>query len=256
MCCRKKVVFKEGELYSNIRDRLKPFDVIFFRGHAVFSKIVRLLEKHGNKKSIAGEFSHVGMVVTSEILDHPLVLPNKKYILESTLGGVFEGGVMNIEGKTCIGVQLRDLDAVVNEYDKNDKTCIAWGDLLYNPVVYAEPLEVRQRFTIFFNEYNGKMYDMNLCSMMSSVFECLRPYRKVVETLCNTQDWYFCSEIVALAYKIMGIYPSYVNEKDVLPRDIAYPEADTDIMPKVIRAVTCITTERHYKKQENKQITI
>jgi hypothetical protein len=108
--------------------------------------------------------------------------------------------------------------------------------------------EAINKFTEFFNAYYGKKYDANPYSLCSAIFPCLRKCRGVVEDLSQTKDWYFCSEIVALLYKYMGIYPSYINEKDVTPRDIAFPEADTDLMPKILQSITYITTPLHYKK--------
>jgi hypothetical protein len=245
--CKKKIVIKKGDLYESMRTQIRPFDAIFFGGDAIMAKIIKKIEKHGNNvDDRMCEFSHVGMVVTSEILLHPLVLPGKYYILESTLGGYFGHGIKNIENKTCIGVQLRDLDEVVKKYDKSNKTVIAWAKVNKNPLDIEPVKEVRDKFTEFFTIYNGKKYDANPYSLFSAVFKCLRPYRKHVETFLGTDGWFFCSEIIALAYKYMSIYPVYVNEKDVLPRDILYPQSDIEIMPTIVTGPNYITTSAHY----------
>ena len=72
----------------------------------------------------------------------------------------------------------------------------------------------------------------------------------LVLILLVTSDLLFCSELVALLLKYLSIYPSEINEKDVLPRDIAYPEADTDVMPKIISSIIYITTPKHYNGKD------
>lgn len=246
--CHTKVVYKNGELYSNVRSQIRPFDTIFFRGNAIFSKIVALLEEYGTKVPKSNDFTHVGMVVTSDILQHENVLPGKLYIFESTVGGHYGEGIKDVEGKTWFGVQLRCLDDLVPACDEPDHTLIAWGKLIHNPVDYLPMDELKKRFTAFFNVYNNKRYDSNVYDLLSSALPFMRPFRETIDDVFHTQDWYFCSEIVALAYKFMGIYPQYVNEKDVLPRDIGFPEADSDIlMPKIIDKITYITTPLHYQ---------
>ena len=248
--CKHKRILKKGELYEDVRKTLRPFDAIFFGGDAIFSKIVKLTEKHGNYMEGMNEFSHVGIVVTSDILLHPLILPGKFYILESTWGGKFGHDVMNIEGNTCIGVQLRDLDEVVDAYDKSNQSVIAVSHVIINPLDHMTNKEVRDKFTEFFMIYNGKKYDVNVYSLLSSVFKCLRPCRPKIEQFLHTEDWYFCSEIVALAYKHLSIYPANINEKDVLPRDILYPNTDIDLlMPQIVSHPIYITTKKHYQEK-------
>lgn len=246
MCFRKSPIVKKGKLYDLVRDRLHPLEPIFFKGGALFSKIVKVLEERGNTLDKSGEFTHVGVVITSDILDNELVLPGKKYILESTFGGRFSHNIKDIYGKTILGVQLRDLDEVIAGCDKDNKTEIAWGRLLHNPVEYMPMEELKRKFTEFFNAYNHKYYDMNVYSLLGSAIPCLRPCRQTIEQFCHTEDWYFCSELIALLYKHLNIYPATVNEKDVMPRDMIYPAIDTDEMPVILQPIEHITTSLHY----------
>jgi len=75
----------------------------------------------------------------------------------------------------------------------------------------------------------------------------MRCWRDPIEKLTHTENWYFCSEMVAMIYKELAIYPSTVNPKNALPRDIAYPEVDTDHMPRIVGKMTPITTPIHYR---------
>lgn len=248
MCRSKNSHLKDGVLYSECQSQIRPFDVIFFKGDALFSDIISILEKHGNKIPGSGDFSHVAMVVNSDVINHEKILPGKQYILESVIGGSFAHNIKNINNEIVYGVQIRDLEEVVTAFDKSNNTCIAWGKLINNPLDSIPLDDIKTQLTEFCNTYVGKTYDANPYSLLSSVFPCLRKCRSKVETFCKTSDWYFCSEIVALAFKHFKVYPDYVNEKDVLPRDILYPEADVDKMPKIIDSITYITTSIHQTK--------
>jgi hypothetical protein len=245
MCFKKEIDLKNGILYSIVKPQLRPFDPIFFKGGELVSNSIRTLQQMGNKIPHSGDFTHVGIVVTSEILDDVHVLPGKTYIWESILGGVLGHGITNIQGKTFIGVQLRDFDQLIINYDQPNSTRIACGHLLRNPLDYEPHDQIKQRFTDFFRKYDGAIYDFNFYSLLSSLFRCLRPCREPIEEICRTEKWIFCSELVALAYKHFGVYPSTINEKNVVPRDIAFPEADHDLMPKVIGELTYIITPLH-----------
>ena len=111
-------------------------------------------------RDVTDLFSHAGMIVTSEILDHPLVVPGHIYIWESTLGGVYgiTDGVKNVEGKVFFGAQLRDFDDVVRGYDRNPRTRIAICHVRADQTPLFDE-DTKRRFTEVFNEHNGTGYD-------------------------------------------------------------------------------------------------
>lgn len=245
-CKKEKPQYKQGNLYNMVRHKIRPFDTLFFQGADFVSKTIMSIERFNNLYERSGDFSHVGMVVTSDILQNDLVEPGKLYIWESILGGKLGYDVKNLHGKTQFGVQLRDFDKLIVNYDKPNDTAIAYGSLITNPLDYQSPVEVKNRFTLFFNQYNGEHYDANLYSLFSAIIPCMRPCRSKVEDFCKTNEWLFCSELVAMAYKYMRIYPEYVDPKTVIPRDIAYPKSDTDKMPYIFKNINYITTLKHY----------
>lgn len=246
---------KKGELYSHMRSQLVPFDLVLFNGGDFVSDFISYMEKKNlknpPKKSnlTPGEFSHVGMIVTSDILQHELVKPGKIYILESTLGGKLGSGVKNIEGHTFFGVQLRDFDELMPKYDKPNNTSIAVAHLRYNPWVYGSAesrASIRSRFTEVFDRVNGIPYNANPYSLLAAIFPCLRPEREVVEDLFGTKKWLFCSELVALIYKTFGIYPFYVNIENIVPMDLVQDSDIDNRAPIVIELPPIfITTEYH-----------
>ncbi len=249
MCKSKNPIQKKGELYDDFKKHVRPFDLICFKGDALFSSVISFLEKRCKRKDYngpnSGEFSHVAMVVNSDVLTHEKILPGRLYVLESVLGGSLGHNVNDIEDRGVCGVQIRDLETLINAFDLSDKTIVDHGKLINNPLDSNDISVVRARLTEFCNQYLGKSYDANVYSLLSAAVPSMRKYRKIVEEICHTTEWYFCSEIVALAYKAMDVYPPYVDEKDVLPRDLITPEADTDPMPKIIMPITYITTPIH-----------
>ena len=119
--------------YKEIKNDIQSFDAIFFRGGDLISDMIEVLEKY---KVSSGVFTHVGMVVTADILPYCNVkgLPyhlesNKLYILESTFGyeipHILEGKCDITTGKGKFGVQLRELEDIIPWYITNDKTKVA-----------------------------------------------------------------------------------------------------------------------------------
>lgn len=255
LCCKKEIPeIKPGKLYEEIRPTLRAFDPVFFRGSDFVSNTISTLEKFHDRYARAGDFTHVGMIVTSEILQHDLVLPGKFYVWESTMGGKLGGDVYNIYGKTVLGVQLRDFDELIISYDKSNVTHIAVGNLINNPIDHRPIEELKQQFTQYFNEIDGRMYNLNLFSLLSALCPPLRWARKKIEKICHTESWLFCSELVAVIYVKLGIYPGTINPENVVPRDIAFPEADTDAMPRILNGeVKYVTTPIHYDPIKSNQ---
>jgi len=227
-----KPVPKDGVLYSKSRISLRPFDLLLFSGGEFVSKFIKHIEAEKLERITGnpvepGAFSHVGMVVTSEILDHELVVPGKIYIWESTMGGKLGDGIPNIEGKTFFGVQLRDFDAVVPVYDLSNDTRIATARLIANPLDVCSELEIKTKFTKIFNKYNGVMYDVNLMNEFGALFDGCRKIRDGIENIIGNDSWLFCSEHVATVYVDMGIFPRTVIPENVVPMDFVGYENDS-----------------------------
>jgi len=245
-CYHNKQIIKEGFLYESIKDQIRPFDVIFMKGNKIFSMVESILVSRGSKYPDSKEYTHVGMVITSDILDHPLMKKGELYIFESVISGKLDYGIYNIEGNGFSGVQIRNLRELVYGYDSPNETKVAFGKLTNNPIDVMPMEQVKQMFTEIYNTYNGCSYDLNPYSLLGSVVPCVRPMRHFVEEICRTEDWLFCSELVALVYKYFKIYPDHVNPRNVLPRDIAFPKSDTDQMPCILSELIKMTIPMHY----------
>lgn len=210
---------------------IQPLDLIFFKGSDFISDTVSITEDLavGN-----GDFSHVGLIVTKELLNLEFMIPEKKYILEST---VSYSDVNLINGKRTSGVQIRSLNTTIEYYLTNPKCKIAWGKLRNNPFIKNKE-ETKKKFLAVFNKYKDSQYDFNCFNLLAAAFKRFRPIRNAFTvvydeffvTLFGEKDWVFCSELVAIIYNSLGI--TKCNPRDVIPMDfLGY---DIDGLPMVV----------------------
>lgn len=245
---------KPGVLYGNIKQKMRSFDLIMFRGEGLISNLIRALEKKGNKIPESGDFSHAGIILRYDMLkyvypDNPNINEDSVYIWESTSNGKLGSDVLNIEGENFIGVQVRNLDRLIVNYDSGNKTAIAFGALKKNPIDKMTPENLKLLFVETFNKYNKASYDWNACSLCGSVNKKYRACRDISEKIFNTDSWLFCSEFVACVYRDLGVYPATINPKNVVPSDIAYYLSDVDKeTTDIVNRLTYITTDKHYQK--------
>ena len=255
--------------YQDIKSQMLPLDIIAFRGGEIVSDIISFLQR---EQVESGEFSHVGIVVTADILpcwlidDKKIVLnPDHIYILEST----FNYQVPNVincipdvlTNKGKLGVQLRDLDLVIPDWLYNDTTKVAWCKLINNPfekkdyesneAYILRKAVLIEKFHNVFNKYYGRMYEMDILTMISSLFPSFRVLRdskdylvKKYYSLLNllglaTVDsgpagWQFCSELVGNIYQEFDILSKDFDTSDIVPMD--FFGFDQDGLPILIKS--------------------
>jgi hypothetical protein len=214
----------DKKTYEEIKETLQPFDLVFFKGSDFVSNSIRHLQKL-NKTD--GVFSHVGMVVNTAVL--PCIRnsrPGEWYIWESTMSGRWNDGIPDVEtGEGYFGTQIRSLDAVVDAYSKNPQTEIAFARLLNNPVVqkhdesdiiyHFRMLQLRKILRDTYEQYNHRIYDANLVNLIATIVPFCRCIRN-----CARNESFFCSELVSIIYKKIGIFPWYLNEEDITPETL------------------------------------
>jgi hypothetical protein len=240
--------------YDNIKDQLRPFDLLLFRGGEFVSKLIRRLEQYqiGN-----GEFSHVGLIVTKDVLPFISQLEDGKlYVLESTFSfsiGNNEETPDIVTGKGRFGVQIRDLQSVVRTYTSVAGAKMAWAPLINNPWLdeFRRPHLIRQ-MTDIYNRYGRNKYEVNCLDLFASLFPCLRNTRRRVYSVIVGIDriittnkitsrqaqskYLFCSEFVGLVYVNLGIIQPSFNPSDMVPVDfLGY---DQDGMPRIVDTIT------------------
>jgi hypothetical protein len=255
--------YKRGALYAEIRNTIKPFDLIFFKGSEFVSDMIRALEKCDIEHPVSDNFSHVGMIVTSDILDYKYVVPGKLYILESAVSGALGQGLKTVEGRSHLGVNLRDFDELIYLYDKPADSRAAVGYLKSNP--FEDPTvdkdELKRKFTRIFQQVNGARYDLNPINLISVIgfpwAQIIRKIRKPVNKLIGTEHWRVCSSLVAYVYKQMGIFPETIDPRNAYPVDFLGIDKDSLInggLPlKIIVPPTYIVSPKYYDPVLSKQ---
>ena len=128
---------------------------MLFKGCDFVSDSIRFLGIAQLDNDFADDYSHVGLVVTRDILNDDRLEEDKIYVWESTISGKLGKNIYNIGGKAFLGVQLTDFDDV----SKREK--------------------LKQDFTQIFNQYNVTRYDSNFCSLFSAIYTMLRCLRGV-----------------------------------------------------------------------------
>jgi hypothetical protein len=217
--------FQETTLQDIIND-IKPFDLICFKGNEFVSKTISIIEKasFGN-----GDWTHVGIIITNDILPFVKSQKNKIYIWESTISGSFGDGVNNEEtNKGKFGVQIRDFTKVVNKY-LNNNTKIGWCKLKNNPYImkdnetldeYNSRLEKIKDAIIKFYLENGKAnYDYKILTLFKTILPNTKKY-KFLKKIFHTKDLFFCSELVAHIYKIIGIISNDIDPEEIAPIEL------------------------------------
>jgi len=228
--------------YDDIKHLISPFDCILMRGGDLISDVIDVLEKY---QLSMNTFTHIGMVVTSDILPkcvvnkHEFVLnPDKLYILESTFSYNVPGFVKGVNDVTTnkgkFGVQLRELEQIIPFYIHSQKTKVAWCRLLNNPYFNNKQL-MQDKFISFFDNYHERKYEMDPLGLLAAIFTSFRGMRDVQDKMitkawkkinknANDKDipivnFQFCSELIANVYQCIGVLDERVNTKDVLPMD-------------------------------------
>ena len=249
-----QIDYNNVQSFDDIKDKIRPFDILGFRGSDTVSDMVVKLQEEMTGGNI---FSHVGMVITAELL--PTCVYNdvtfhlqkgKIYVFESTISynlpGPSDGTPDVITGDAKLGVQLRDMDEIIHRYLKSDKAKIAWCKLINNPFDKYEletdtefrlrRVAIREQFKSTFDNYHWRIYEMDLVSLVGALFPSTRFVRDIRDKLITTfylglqnlglakvedgpAGWQFCCSLIANIYREYGIIDKSINPKDVLPVD-------------------------------------
>lgn len=217
---------KTGTPYKNIKYKIKPLDLVVFRGGEVVSDAISALEQF---QLGSGDWTHTGLIIDTTLLPS---LPNGKsgklYVLESTMSGKLSAdGLTDVEGNSVFGVQIRDMKKVVKAYNTAGTTLVGWCRLKNNPYLQLpgetidnyenRMLQLSEDFTNIYDKYGHKTYDYNPLSLLASLFPWFRCLR---DKFVKGDDKLFCSELIALVYCKLGILDeNEFNYEDVVPVD-------------------------------------
>lgn len=228
---------------------VKPLDVIWFRGTWPESKC---FEGLGHARFRDGEWSHCGIVVTTEVIKIKNGKRGRFYLWEATTGDADTGPDIET-GQFTAGVQIRDLADVIRMYSAYSPDIrIGWSSLLKNPwaatetdtveTLVARRKRVRVALAQFQADCGGVGYDSSVVSIGDSIHCCLPACCSPACACCCLCGWccccraclcscrsqakrdasFFCSEFIVRAYQYidMGLVPS---AQDLVAESVSPP---------------------------------
>lgn len=249
----------QGVPYLRIEDLYQvadPFDLLVFHGSDLISKTVEYGEELGCGSNV---ISHVGLYMTSEMFpqQREVLQGSPELILESTANvqidiiNYTQGIPDLLTGKNKIGVQLRNVIEVINNYlDVDNNNFVALGKLQHN--YYRDPsrqAHINDYAQEFLNTYQNRYYEINPLNLAAAAFSWLRPWRNwfngappktyklpiygfreksdpnlIKEVVANLEsptdsEMLFCSELASMAHKMIKTLPQTINPCDVAPVD-------------------------------------
>lgn len=246
--------------FEQLSKQFSPLDLMFFRGTDLANGMICAVSQITTGEN---RFSHVGLIVNSEILPTVKELqPGKWYIWESTTSatsGIMANFVDNtpniITGKGKFGVQIRDLEALTYSYTK-DGGEMAWARLKNNPWTNAKNKKERHllisKISSIQELLGDRTYDANCLSLLGAGFPCCRkPRDRMAKFVADGEEilvswnfykkstnnqgmggWLFCSEMVATVYQDLGLIDDDKDPQDVIPVD--FLGVDVDGIPKLV----------------------
>jgi len=177
--------------YSEIRDTLKTGDIVLFSGEGFISNLIKFMTR--------SPWSHVGMVIRSEVLDMLL-------LWESTTLSKLK----DIHSDTMKqGVQMVGLSARVDSYE---------GLVGIRSLEGVEMNQSRMRALADFRaEMKDRPYEQNKLELAKSAYD--GPFGHNEEDLSSV----FCSELVAEMYERWGLLPEKVSSNEYTPANLGNP---------------------------------
>ena len=228
----------QSENLETIFKKIKPLDLIMFSGNNFISKTIRMVEK---EKLGLGTISHVGIVITKELLPHIKELEKGKlYIWESTNSKVkLSSFPKDILGQSKFGVQIRNLKEVV-EYYLQFQGKVFWGKLDQHPfkiknkdsliTYHQRKMDIIEQFKEIEKNYGNSRFNLSFIDLGASVFPSLRPLRSLKNKLQKlfqrkknkskkSYTPFFCSEFVAMICKKISLLDETIDPANVVPVD-------------------------------------
>lgn len=185
--------------YKEVRNRMKPGDIIAFSGKGHFSEII--------KWATRSTVSHVGIVYESKVIfgDTPQ---------KGTVVDVMEATTLYEDpdtGEKIAGVQRNRMSNRAKYYN---------GEMWWLPLSEAsrEKLDMKV-FTDFLMHQVGKSYDMP--QAVKSALDAFDKVPLLKKTTYNSEDFssFFCSELAVAALDTAGMIEQ-INSSEVTPIDL------------------------------------
>lgn len=234
----------EHQTWEKLKTQIKPLDFVGFHGRGI-SKVVKVFEYliEGN-----ADITHCGIVVTRKLFPKLKQLrKGRLYVLESTLSKYV--GPLNpettpdvVSGKGKFGVQIRDLELLVKAYSVAG-AFVGWAGLT------GDPWSNRKKRSKFIKDFRelphviGKSYELNFFELAGSLLfpkkarDITKSLKKMAKDIdveltegyqipalrnfrlsgYKTDQWFFCSELIAYIYLNLDLIPEDVDPTNIVP---------------------------------------
>ncbi len=202
-CCTQ--FWSQNVSYDDIKEDLKTGDIILFVGGGIGSCEVKI--------ATCSRFSHIGMIVRCEHLTYSR---DKLYIWHSPAQEL-QGFPDTISGNTKEGPQLNSLLPIIKaaggtvyirKIRKKKK-----NNTFYNNILSDDPCD--SGLMDFMKKEEPKTYEKSTKQLILSTYDGIFGE--------NEQDTssYFCSELTAETYVILGLLPGDAISSEYTPKDFA-----------------------------------
>jgi hypothetical protein len=81
--------------------------------------------------------------------------------------------------------------------------------------------ELKNKINDVYEQFNHRRYDASPINLLSTIVPMCRCLRN-----CRRNESFFCSELVTIIYKKIGILPWYINEEDITPETLITPQLE------------------------------
>lgn len=181
-------------------NQLKNFDLVVFKKGFV-SSIIILAQACFYDSLYYDKWSHVGVILTSQLLTQlniPHDTDEKYFVLESTLSGKLNDGVLNIENKSHFGVNIRSLNKLLEHYEINREIKI---------LSIAQSIEITPTLLFelqnFYNKHKNAKYDYSITIFIKALFN--------IKLLFKHDNHFICSELVTRIYQILNLIDNKID---------------------------------------------
>jgi hypothetical protein len=175
--------------YQAARDSLRTFDLLLFSGEGIISSVI--------KTATNSEWSHVAVVLNLEEFDQVLIYES------TTLTNVPD----LVTGRRVKGVQLVQLSSRLEDYK---------GDVVIRFLHGERTRRQGELAAHFMREFHGRPYETNQLEMIRAALDTGMSQRNQPDA-----SSVFCSEMVALLYRRIGVLGGNWPANEFVPGDFA-----------------------------------
>lgn len=216
---------KDGIECEFVIDKIAPLDIIFYKGDGLVSTSISTIEKIFLNN---GDWSHVGLVITNDLIPIINGKPNEKYIWETFLPVSSEIKSCELD-KQVNGLQIRKLVDVVDFYDDSISSKIGWSKLINNPYKRNENdtdetynnriIQLKTILTNIYNEFTNKSeYQTNMLRSIGAIIPFMEFF--VDKKTDDKKHRFFCSEFVTYIYQSLGLISDKIVPGFIAPVEL------------------------------------